>query len=158
PGCARSMCGSQVVVVRAVWLIRAGIPPLVPDLVEILTHLVAAPLLAHGLGPSSHALRIVFVDVPESGAIADLLQPAVFGEDLGGTRDQPGQAPTAAIRTLWRRFDGRQAAKENRGPLAAVRAAILVNGHRSPGSGQRAGCQDAACDPGTGRKPGTPGR
>src|SRR5438094_211278 len=112
------MGGSQVVVVRAVWRIRAGIPHLVHDLVEILTHLVAAQLLAHGLGPSSHALRIVFVDVPESGAIADLLQPAVFGEDLGGTRDQPGQAPTAAIRTLWRRFDGRQAAKENRGPLA----------------------------------------
>src|SRR6184192_2244848 len=65
PGCARSMCGSQVVVVRAVWLIRAGIPHLVRDLVEILTHLVAAQLLAHGLGPSSHALRIVFVDIRE---------------------------------------------------------------------------------------------
>src|SRR5437899_7356434 len=57
PGCARSMFGSQVVVVRAVWLVCAGIPHLVDHLVEILTQLVAAHLLAHGLGPAGHTDR-----------------------------------------------------------------------------------------------------
>src|SRR2546430_17731849 len=124
------MSGSQVVV-RAVGFV-GSIPHLVDDLVEILTQFVAAQLLAHGLGPTGHALRIVLVDIREGGAVAELIQPAVLGKHLGGARDQPGQAATTAVRTLGRGFDGREAAKENRGAVAAVGTAILVNRHWSP--------------------------